>query len=228
MKTLPQNYCTINSVENSDADAFLKKRRMDAKNDDNTSWLLTFADLMTILVVFSFILFIITQKNKPEEDGNKNIPENPASFVSVAHANTSIHLSGPGFSLSIPEKIEPLEQLSSEERIIQKTPIYFAHDKTALRTGFNPELKKIALLSKKNPDSKIILTSYTDCASKLSMQRAENITEHLTENCKVERNKIFLQNHSKHPSTNIDIHDHEKEQNERLVDVTLVKAFWWL
>ena len=85
------------------------KRRKRVKTDDHVAWLITFADLMTILLVFSFVLFIAYQNDplKPLEQASPE--ENNASLVPLAHAKTEASAPEPSIPIFFADSALKLE-----------------------------------------------------------------------------------------------------------------------
>ena len=58
------------SIDNNkiNTEAIFAKRKQNENDEESSHWLISFADLMTILLVFSFALFMVNIN----ETGNKN------------------------------------------------------------------------------------------------------------------------------------------------------------
>lgn len=206
---------------------FLKKRKSDGNGDDNVPWLITFADLMTILLVFSFFLFITNHQNDQNPVNKKNASDRLQSLIPLANANTRNHTADQSVKLYIPAEALKVEQPRDEEKTIRKKLIFFPSNKSALSPGFKSDLAELAETAKKNPSSKIILTSYTDGKSDLSANRVNCIVAYFSKECGIEKKKIFLQNFPEKIPQPADTSTDEIMPAERLVEVRLIKAFWW-
>ena len=213
-----------------DTELFLKRRKSydeDDENDDNTPWMITFADLMTILLIFSFVLFALNHKDDKTASAGKQTSDISTSLVTIAHANTKDHTSYLTIPLYINDEALEAGQSRDEERIILKKSVRFVQRSTALNETLRSELSSVAELSKKNPTAKIIISSNIDGASKLSIKRAMSIVDYFVDKCSIEKKKIFLQSIQENTSPPTPAAACENISEEEHVEVKLTKPFWW-
>ncbi len=205
---------------------FLKKRSVHARDDDNVPWLITFADLMTILLVFSFFLFILNIKT----DKNNAVPgdrsDRITSFVPLANATVKNQAAARSVSIYINDSEPDPDKKQDGERIIERKIIFFSEKNSALHEGFKTDLNKLAAIYRKNPSSKIILTIYSDITTSTSANRIMNIIGYLKDKCSVKPEKIFLQSVPDNSASPVLISQYKNIPKKRLVEVKVVKAFW--
>ncbi len=226
MGTFSSEFIIKNDGNESEFEAFLNKRNKSDKTDDSIPWLITFADLMTILLVFSFVMFITTHKNNKAISMDRQISDTITSLLPVAHANTSSDTEKLSVPVYICDKASKSEQAQDEEKTILRKSIHFDPRSTTLSKGFKSDLHEIAEFSKNNLSSKIIITADIGSRSKLSIRRAMNIVDHLIKKCSIEKEKVFLQTFQKNPSITSSP-AHENISEGRTIEVKLIKAFWW-
>lgn len=203
---------------------FEEKTGQDSSEGSSVPWLLTFADLMTILLVFSFVLFIITYKSgRPAEDA-KNASESSSSLVSLADAK----MVSTGTDVSIPvhvyNSVATAKQSPAEERIIMRKAIDFETNTSSLSATCKAHLRALAAFSEKNPSSKIVINADIATASKLLIKRATNIVNYLVRSCYIQKKRIFLQPFDLHPRPVMTAAYNTKPQST--IEVKLIKEFW--
>lgn len=203
-------------------EAVLTKRKINTPEDTGSSWLITFADLMTILLVFTFVLFITNRPHdqKDRKTANKKSAEN-SSLVTLAHADMTNNGSETTIYLSNQNSAERAPSFRNTERIILKKHLHFANNSPVLRQNHLTDLKNIATLLKTNTGSKLII-SLNEQNSKTLMDPAVNIMNHLSQQQGVSKNNIYIQTLSR-----IDIPDRYAEQlPENIIALKLIKSFW--
>ena len=216
-----------NDMDSWDAEAFLKRRNSYVKEDDNTQWLITFADLMTILLVFSFVLFAVSHKDDKTASTIEHPSDTFTSLFPIAHAKTRNHTLKPIVPLYIYDEASETDQSPDEGKIILKKLVRFDPQSATLSWPLKSELNSMAKFSNKNPDAKIIVTADFNSTSKLSIKRAMSIVNYLVDECTIEKKKIFLQPLRENISFPISTASHKNILEKRPVEVKLIKAFWW-
>ncbi len=204
--------------EASDSNFLLKKHPAKELKEDNSSWLISFVDLISILLIFSFTLFIAMPKGSDHREMAKNPSKGAPLLFNIAHASTNEDLA----PLYLND-VSGTHMTDTGERVISRHSVYFNPDETSLRASSVSNLGNIASLSKKNRFSKIIITTNKHENPDTTIKRANNIVDYFTLICKIERDKIFLQS-----LTEKDLQ--KKYSGELLeknsVDVKLIKDFW--
>jgi flagellar motor protein MotB len=215
-----------NNIDFYDSEYLFQESKGDAKGEDNTSWLITFADLMTILLVFSFVLFVTIHKDKNILSSHEKHPDTNTSFVPTAHAKTEKHAVKTSVPLYIYNKTSTTEQSSTEEKIILKRSVRFDPEGVKLTEGFKSDLNELSALSKKNPSAKIIVSAHIGEPSNLSIKRAKRIIDYLISQCNIEKKRIFVQSLPDNVHLN-SIGSKKNMPEEKPIEVKLIKAFWW-
>ena len=164
------------------------KRRRNANDEESSHWLISFADLMTILLVFSFALFMVNIN----ETGNKNpnLEKKSKSLVTIAHADSNEAIKRtPVFIDNDPkEQSEPVTM----ERTILKKHLNFPSESTGLRTNHIIDLEEFADLSKSNHDSKIIIGISKE-KNPLLMKNAVKIVDYLAKTGGINKSRLYIQ-----------------------------------
>ncbi len=231
MNTLPAGFTKKSDADICDVESLLTKRNRDRekdRNSENASWLITFADLMTILLVFSFVMFITNYREKSgraEFAANRPLDQS-ASLISVVHADTAKNFEELSVPVHVYKDSAPAARSTDSERIIMKKNVSFTQD-TLLQQSSKATLRTIAHLSGKNPSSKIIVTTDLRGSSGLPVKKALQVVHYLVENCSVARKNIYLQSPQPAPAAHHASHNINTSV-ERPLEVKLIKAFWWL
>ncbi|MFC1591749.1 flagellar motor protein MotB [Thermodesulfobacteriota bacterium] len=206
-------------------DALLKILRRETASEDNVSWLITFADLMTILLIFSFVLFIANYSTTPRKPLEQE--SEPASLVPLVHANTKQADTG----LSVPVYIDRIAavpaQAAQADRVIESKVIVFDPNTDRMPVHSTAGLRRIAALARENPGTKIIIIADIKSSSKKLLKKTSRIIDYLERECGIAKKSIFLQA----PAAASDKHTGRKTalQTDRLfVIIKLTKPFWWL
>jgi hypothetical protein len=88
MNTSPKIFNNNIDSNKIDTETVFAKRRRNANDEESSHWLISFADLMTILLIFSFALFMVNMK----ENSNKSTPEEKhQNLSSRLHTQTPIN-----------------------------------------------------------------------------------------------------------------------------------------
>jgi len=203
---------------NIDTESVLAKRRHHFGDEENSNWLISFADLMTILLVFSFVLFMVNIK----DGGNKSTRTETASksLVTAAHAdpNESIDRSPVLIDINPKDETEPVTM----ERTILKKHLNFPTENIGLKNNHIIDLKEFAALSKNNQDSKIIIGISKESDPSL-MENAVEIVDHLAKTEGINKSRMYIQTASK-----IILPERLKELSEEsILEIKLIKSFWW-
>jgi outer membrane protein OmpA-like peptidoglycan-associated protein len=214
-----------NNLDLRNTESFLKIRNSYAEEDDNTPWLITFADLMTILLVFSFVLFALNHEDDKTVSTRKHPSDTSTSLIPIAHSNTRNYNSYLTIPLYINDEASETGKSSDEEKIILKKSVCFDPRSATLTWALKSELNSMAKFSKKNTDAKIIVMADFESTSKLSIKRSMSIVDYFVDKCTIEKKKIFLQSLHEDPSTSTASYENISE--DRPVEVKLIKAFWW-
>lgn len=218
MNTSPKIFNKNIDSNKIDTETIFAKRRHNANDEESSHWLISFADLMTILLVFSFALFMVNIK----ESGNKNPnrEKTSQSLVTTAHANSNESIKrAPVFIDNDPkEQSEPVTM----ERTILKKHLNFPSGNSGLRNNHIIDLKEFADLSKSNQDSKIIIGVSKENNPSL-MKNAVRIVEHLAKTEGIDKSRVYIQTASE-----IILPDKYKElSTDSILEVKLIKSFWW-
>ena len=218
MNTSPKIFNNNNDSNKIDTETVFAKRRHNANDDESSNWLISFADLMTILLVFSFALFMVNMK----ENSNKSTPREKTSksLVTIAHADSNKSIDrAPVFIDNDPkEQSEPVTM----ERTILKKHLNFPSESTGLRNNHIIDLKEFSDLSKSNQDSKIIIGISKE-KNPLLMKNAVKIVDHLAKTGGINKSRMYIQTASE-----IILPDKYKElSTDSILEVKLIKSFWW-
>ena len=213
----------------SSLEALLEKRKGETKENSGVPWLITFADLMTILLVFTFVLFMTTvqkQNGKPAAVPADDNTDTIESFVPVAHANMQKDMNEiEPTTTNVPHPYESMisEPLPDKNITILKKSFHFDSGSSELSAECKSELKLLAEAFKKNPSSEIVIWGLVHVPSNdtalyssrwiLGLRRTIKIVSFLVEDLEIEREKISLQ------ACDTD--------EEELIKVSVTKAFWW-
>jgi len=190
----------------------------DNDKDDSGTWLITLADLMTMLLVFALIMFatFTAYKTSPQPQA----PAAPPSMVAEALANTRSH-AGQHSSVEIPLRMRtiapPPMEAGADERVICRILLNFTDNALALQPDHQAELGHFARLSRQNPGAKVIISSSMNGQT---FSRAINAMNYLVSNCSLPKQNIFLQSIASPDPPEPGLIDHAP------VEARLVKAFW--
>jgi len=115
-------------------------RRLNSNDEESSHWLISFADLMTILLVFSFVLFMVNMKGVNNE--STNTEKTSTSLVTTAHADSNklIDKTPVYIDTDPKDQSEPVTM----ERTILKKHFNFPSKTSGLRNNHIIDLKKIA------------------------------------------------------------------------------------
>jgi flagellar motor protein MotB len=218
MNTSPKIFNKKIDSNKIDTETVFAKRRRNSNDEESSHWLISFADLMTILLVFSFALFMVNIN----ESGNKNPnrEKTSKSLVTTAHANSNESINrAPVFIDNDPkEQSEPVTM----ERTILKKHLNFPSESSGLRNNHIIDLKEFADLSKSNQDSKIIIGVSKENNPSL-MKNAVRIVEHLAKTEGINKSRVYIQTASE-----IILPDKYKElSTDSILEVKIIKSFWW-
>ena len=208
------------NIENNkiDTGAIFAKRKQYVNDEENAHWLISFADLMTILLVFSFVLFMVNMK----EGGNKssNIESTSKSLVTAAHAdsNESINRTPVMLDNKPKDQSEPVTM----ERTILKKHLNFPSESSGLKNNHIIDLKEFADLSKSNQDSKIIIGISKESNPSL-MENAVKIVDHLAKTEGINKSRMYIQT----ASQIILPYKYKELSNDSILEIKLIKSFWW-
>jgi len=201
-----------------DTETILAKRRLNSNDEESSHWLISFADLMTILLVFSFVLFMVNMKDVNNE--SRNTEKTSTSLVTTAHADSNklIDKTPVYIDTDPKDQSEPVTM----ERTILKKHFNFPSKTSGLRNNHIIDLKKFANLSKSNQDSKIIIGISKENNPSL-MQNAVKIVEHLAKTEGINKSRVYIQT-----ASDIILPDKYKELSaDSILEVKLIKSFWW-
>ena len=201
-----------------DTETILSKRRLNSNDEESSHWLISFADLMTILLVFSFVLFMVNMKGVNNK--STNTEKASTSLVTTAHADSNKLIDKtPIYINNAPkDQSEPVTM----ERTILKKHFNFPTKTSGLRNNHIIDLKKFADLSKSNQDSKIIIGISKENNPSL-MQNAVKIVEHLAKTEGINKSRVYIQT-----ASDIILPDKYKELSaDSILEVKLIKSFWW-
>lgn len=204
------------TYEPSDKGLSLKKGDSEEPKDDNSSWLISFVDLISILLIFSFTLFIAMPKGSTGREDTPAPSAGSPLLFNIAHASTNedinpVHLKG---------DVSGSHLADMGERVISRHAVFFSPEETSLRASAVTGLGNLASLSKNNPYSKIIITTNRQDNPDKTLTRANNIIDYFTLICSIERDKIFLQSLSERDARG------GGAPEKDAVDVKLIKDFW--
>ena len=222
--TLRSEYSPYNMAAK---DSLFVKRNINT-DEDNTEWLITFADLMSIMLVFSFFMFI--SSNKTGQFVHNQIKSfETKSFIPLAHANAADYGRISNISIYIPnDNQSPVSNKEHEDRIIEKIRIFFSSEQSVLKDEFKTQLRRISEIERTNQSSKIIVTVYGNIMSENPIRRSSSVIKYLSETCHIPKEKIFLQTLTC-SGNNKSLRETPGEGSEtNLVEVKVTKTFWLL
>ncbi len=210
----------MNEKKINDFEGFIEQRKSTPPEGNAVPWLITFADLMTILLVFCFVLF--TVYNRPGTV-KKVESQSGSSLMSIAYAVTSnaVEPAPPTF---IPQDVHRQKDAPRTVRIIKSSIIDFSPGSKALNKYSKASLGMLVDLAEKNPDTKFVLTACTKDLGTRQLQNAQSIVDYLAVTCGIERSRIYVQNI---PSGSESDDGHGNPLDSTQVAVKLTKAFWW-
>lgn len=205
-----------------DTEAVLSRRKKDAVDDSPSSWLITFADLMTILLVFTFVLFVTNMNDaKKTRQSADQKSDKISSMVTQAHADTTKTGTETTIYLTNQNHTSDKTAYDSPERIILKKHFRFNSDSRQLKQNHLVDLKKFAALLKSNHHSKLII-SLGEENSKALMNSAVKIMDHLSLQQGISKHQIYIQT-----AATIDIPDrYQDPQQTDIIELKLIKSFW--
>ena len=205
-----------------DLQAFFNARKNFAERDDNTPWLITLADLLAILLVFSLVLFSHMMHTKDVLVSAPAKKDFAGSLVPVAEAG---HAADPAV-LSIPARLYHREKSAAagsgdEEKIIARMTVELQETTGILNEFQRKELQHIADLLRLNPSTKIIITARMYDQTAPTGPRVQDIISFLTEHCGIDGRKIFFTSASSSAAA-------RRALSGESIEVSLVKEFWSL
>lgn len=210
----------------SDIETLFSRRRHDVTKEDNTPWLITLADLLTILLVFSFVLVAVNQVKDKSIVSQTTVPETVKSIVPLAHAGSQP--SCPSIPLRAYNRpISSSSMYTEDEKTVWKSSFMFDVDTEKLPARYLQSMHELAEIALKNPGTKIIISTNMHTQSNISFKRAQQVTDYLTEICAIAKNRIFIQAFPYSTSTARAISS-EANNEEKPLEVKLIKAFWSL
>lgn len=191
-----QSYEQLSKFEHrsTEIEMFFSERKSFGEKDDNTPWLITLADLLTILLVFSFVIIGISSKSGLDFQNIQTQKDTIGSLVSVAEATVSHNSALLSIPLSMYNTAHPkVEQRDEDEKIIMKNSFYISDDCSSLNDGQKSELHQIAQVCRKNPSTKIIVAADIDPPSQSAVRHAKDIITYLTVTCGINKRNVFMQ-----------------------------------
>ncbi len=221
MKISPDNLKekTCNHI---DTESLLAKRKLRSKEEDSTPWLITFADLMTILLVFTFVLFITNMKNGTSDIVKKYTEPKSNSLITLAHADLNETKNNVTVPVFVDNNQIKRPEPETRERIILKKHLRFSSKSDELRDNHIIELKKFAELSTNNRDSKIIIGISKENNNSL-LTNAVRIVDHLANTEGINKSRMYIQT-----ASSITLPDKYSEiPIDNILEIKLVKSFWW-
>ena len=226
MGTIHTEKTTMNMYGAGDCNAFIAKVKHRSAGDDTVPWLITFADLMTILLIFSFVLFMAHYKGSRRVVLQDRPPDANTSLVMVAHAKTGADADSFSIPLHAYRDAPPAEQSPEAEAVIMKRAIRLGGEKEILPVQSRDDLTAIARLALKNPSSRIIVHADLYGGSARALDGVMCVVDYLVGTCDVSRKMIFLQAapDRKRAGSVVSAQPHEKQAP---IDIKLVKTFWW-
>ncbi|MCP4717449.1 MAG: hypothetical protein GY868_20190 [Deltaproteobacteria bacterium] len=191
--------------------------------DDNFGWLITFADLMTILLVFSFAMFAALNKNdsflQSLFDGQE---QQKSSGVPLAHAKApAVNKNTVSIPLHLIESMPQDLRTDEENKIIISQALSLSDRQVSSDYILLRNLNRLLEMAENNPTSKIIVKVQYNTTNSAGLKHGARIADFLSTQQKINSNRVFLQKKysSNQPS------DMEPQNS---VEVQLVKAFWAL
>lgn len=206
----------------TDLQAFFAQRKNFAERDDNTPWLITLADLLAILLVFSLVLFSLMMPKKPAVAPVQAKKDFAGSFVSIAEAQTGSKPSALSIPAGLYQRFKSSARSSGdEEKIIAHMTINIPETQAPLSEGYKSDLQRIGELSRLNPDTKIIISVRMYHASAGTAPRVQDIIAFLTGHCGVDGKNILFTSGSSSTAG-------PGALSGESIEVSLVKEFWSL
>jgi len=217
---------TDNTVQLPEIELYFQSRTARfCKKDDNSLWLITLADLLAILLVFSLFLLASSRSNSFSNSAHTNTTEH--SIVPLAEAQGNKNATYIYLPHDIDNKQFSISLKSHEnEKNIQTEVFHFNNDNKKLPQDFKTSLEEIAGLAQLNPSTKIVVSTAMYSETSISTHWASEIINFLSKECRIDTKRIYLQ------SLPVDINDppkHHPFQEHRktiTLEVKLIKDFW--
>ncbi len=200
----------------TDFESFLQHRQNIEHDGGTMPWMITFADLMMILLVFSFILFMTHRSTQTAELKN-------SSLSSIAYATVNQDESDDTVTVRIPMNFSLIGTTDRQDRIIKKL-LLETHGSSSLTEYDKRSIDTLADLARKNPGTRIIITGGADTAG-ASMKTAETVSSYLNRTCGIDKKSIYMQSKSG-PAAPSSAKETEPADSAQ-IEVKLVKPFWW-
>ncbi len=197
-------------------------------SDDNVSWLITFADLMTILLVFSFITYtarteVIAEMPKPKTEIHP-----PASFTSLAYANTDVkHKKSVSLPVYIPEQRHKSTKAENRDTLVLRKILTFYTDSPSLKDHHKRCIGDIVKLAQKNESTRIIVAADVGDRHSTGMCHVNDVCGYLRHECDIPKKRIYIQSLPHIPAP-MSASGHQGIKKRQSVEISLIKPFWCL
>ena len=205
------------------AKSFVFKSKKSYEQEDNTPWLITFADLMAILLVFCLILLKMYSKTAYFSDTcqHRQTSESFNTLVSIAEAKGDRSF----YDFSIPLRMyhkNYIKQPSGNEteKIIAKITIPLLSVQYVLEERHKVGLQRIASLLMNNPSAKVIISMPCREPSSHQMNFINEIISYLTSSCNIDGKSIYFKSMIPIPKA--------QESSAEDIEVSIMKDFWTL
>lgn len=201
------------------SEAILGKCALPPQEGSSLSWLITFADLMTILLVFSFVLFMSHPSRQSSERRSRSARETesflPLAFATTAEEHGQVTIDLSRTSLPPPES-------RRADTIIQRIRV-FMHETTEPHSAMERrDLQTLADLYRSNPGSRIVLCPPAEPPDSPSPAQLHNLMSYMITACEIAPDEIFIQDSTAPQHT-----DTPAEPRPAEIEVRLTKPYWW-